>query len=218
MYNLPQTREMLLRRIRTVMDEQLQPPGTPAGQRLFENRIDELLAPAQPHLGNIAAAVSSLKAYFPTRRTQLYIEHNVNNRTNPPVGGNAGIPDAQPQNVPLAFGAYDDHPASGNQDEEYIELINPNSYAVDLSGWQLVGGVEHTFLPGTVLVAGGRLYVSPNVRAFRSRRTAPTGGQGRFVQGNYTGRLSSWSEPIYLLDRSGRIADTLTGVGTPSGR
>lgn len=213
MYNLPQTRQMLLRRIRTVMDEQLQPPSTPAGQRLFENRVAELLAPAQPHLGSIDAAVSSLKAYFPTRRTQLYVDHSVNNRTNPPVGGNAGIPDAQPQNVTLTFGAYDDNPTSGNQDEEYIELVNPNSYAVDLSDWRLVGGVEHTLLPGTVLVAGGKLYVSPNVRAFRSRRTGPTGGQGLFVQGNYTGRLSSWSEPIYLLDRSGRIGAALTRGG-----
>jgi hypothetical protein len=195
------------------MDELLQPPSTPAGQRLFENRVAELFAPARPHLGSIDAAVNSLKAYFPTRRTQLYVDHNVNHRTNPPVGGNAGIPDAQPQNVTLTFGAYDDSPTSGNQDEEYIELVNPNSYAVDLSGWRLVGGVEHTFLPGTVLVAGGRLYLSPNVRAFRSRRTSPTGGQGRFVQGNYTGHLSSWSEPIYLLDGSGRIVDTLTHTG-----
>ncbi len=212
MYNLPQTREMLLRRIRTVMDEQLQPPSTPAGQRLFENRVAELFAPAQLHLGNLDAAVNSLKAYFPTRRTQLYVEHNVNDRTNPPVGGSAGIPDAQPQNVALTFGAYDDHPASGNPDEEYLELVNPNSYAVDLSGWQLVGGVEHALRPGTVLVAGGKLYLSPNVRAYRNRKISPTGGQGRFVQGNYQGHLSSWSEPIHLLDRSGRIVDTLTHV------
>ncbi len=216
MYNLPQTREMFLRRTRTVMDELLQPPSTPAGQRLFENRIAELLAPAQPHLGNITGAVNALKTYFPTRRTQLYVDHNVNNKRNPPVGGTAGIPDAQPQDVTLSFGAYDYNPASGNQDEEYIELINPNSYAVDLSGWELTGGVEHTFLPGTVLVAGGSLYVSPNVRAFRSRATGPTGGQGRFVQGNYKGHLSSWGETINLLDRSGRIVDTLTYAGNPS--
>jgi len=216
MYNLPQTREMFLRRTRTVMDELLQPPSTPAAQRLFENRIAELLAPAQPHLGNITGAVNSLKAYFPTRRTQLYVDHSVNNKRNPPVGGNAGIPDAQPQNATIKFGAYDSSPASGNQDEEYIELTNPNSYAVDLSGWELTGGVEHTFRPGTVLVAGGSLYVSPNVRAFRGRAASPKGGQGRFVQGNYKGHLSSWGETISLVDRWGRIVDTLTYAGNPS--
>ena len=216
MYNLPQTREMFLRRTRTVMDELLQPPSTPAGQRLFENRIAELFTPAQPHLGNIEGAVNSLKAYFPARRTQLYVDHNVNNKRNPPVGGNAGIPDAQPQDVTLKFGAYEYNPASDNQDEEYIELINSDSYAVDLSGWQLIGGVEHTFLPGTVLVAGGSLYASPNVRAFRTRAANPRGGQGRFVQGNYKGHLSNWGETINLLDRSGRIVDTLTYAGNPS--
>ena len=91
--------------------------------------------------------------------------------------------------------------------------MNPNSYAVDISGWQLAGGVEHTFLPGTVLVAGGRLYVSPNVRAFRSRTISPTGGQGRFVQGNYQGHLSNSGETVKLLDGAGRIVATLTYVG-----
>lgn len=213
MYNLPQTREMFLRRTRTVMDELLQPPSTPAGQRLFEKRIAELFAPVQPHLGNLEGAVTSLKAYFPTRRTQLYMDHNVNNRTNPPLGGNAGIPEAQPEEVVLTFGAYDYNPSSGNQDQEYIELVNPNSYAVDISGWQLAGGVKHVFLPGTVLVAGGRLYVSPSVRAFRSRTISPTGGQGRFVQGNYQGHLSNGGETVTLLDGTGRTVDTLTYVG-----
>ncbi len=159
--------------------------------------------------------MNSLKAYFPTRRTQLYVDHNVNNKRNPPVGGNADIPDAQPQDVALAFGAYDYSPASGNQDEEYIELINPNAYAVDLSDWELTGGVEHTFRPGTVLGAGGSLYVSPNVRAFRRRAASPTGGQGRFVQGNYQGHLSSGGETVSLLDRGGRIVATLTYAGNP---
>ena len=133
-----------------------------------------------------------------------------------PLGGNAGIPDAQPHDVTLTFGAYDYNPTSGNQDEEYLELANPNSYAVDISGWQLVGAVEHSFLPGTVLVAGGRLYVSPNVRAFRSRTAGPTGGQGRFVQGNYRGHLSNGGETVNLLDGTGRVVNTLAYIGTPS--
>ncbi|MGE5294941.1 MAG: lamin tail domain-containing protein, partial [Solirubrobacterales bacterium] len=116
----------------------------------------------------------------------------------------------------VAIGDYDYDPDSGNQDEEYIELVNPNAYAVDISGWQLDGGVEHTFAVGTVLLAGGQLYVSPNAKAFRSRATGPRGGQGLFVQGDYKGHLSSWGETVSLLDSSGRIVDTLTYAGTPS--
>jgi hypothetical protein len=216
MYNLPETREMVLRRIRTVMDELLQPPGTPPAQCFFESRIDEVLTPARPYLGNIDGSANSLKAYFPPRRVQLYVDHNVNNKASQPPGGNAGIPDAQPAHPLIQFGAYEYNPPSGNQDEEYLELVNPNPYAVDISGWQLTGGVAHVFPPGTVLIAGGRLYVSPDVRAFRSRTSSPKGGEGRFVQGGYKGHLSNWGETINLLDQDARPVDVLTYVGTPS--
>jgi len=117
--------------------------------------------------------------------------------------------------VTIRFGDCEHSPSSGNQDEEYVELVNPNSYAVDISGWRLGGGIEHTFLPGTVLIAGGRLYVSPDVRTFRHRATGPRGGQGLFVQGNYKGHLSRGGETVDLFDRSGRLVDTLTCAGSP---
>ncbi|NLH43507.1 MAG: hypothetical protein GX448_16825 [Planctomycetes bacterium] len=216
MYNLPETREMFLRRTRTVMDELLQPSNTPMAQRFFENRIDELYALASPRLGNLSSAVNSLKSYFPTRRTQLYVDHNANNKTSQPAGGNAGIPDSQPAYVTITFGGYEHDPPSGNQDEEYVELVNPNAFAVDLSGWQLAGGIEHTFAPGTVVLAKSKLYASPNVKAFRGRTAGPRGGQGLFVQGNYKGHLSNWGETVYLLDRDSRIVDTLAYAGAPS--
>jgi len=213
MYRLPETQEMFLRRLRTVMDEQLQAPGTPANQLLFEKRINEMLAQGQ---GYLSGSVTSLRGYFPPRRSQLYVDHSIHNTTNPPAGGAAGIPDSQPDDVSILFGDYDYNPISGNQDEEYIELVNPNTYAVDISGWKLAGGIEHEFAPGTVIISGGRLYVSPNVRAFRQRLVPPTGGQGLFVQGNYKGHLSSWGETLNLLDRYERIVDTLTYEGEPS--
>jgi hypothetical protein len=144
---------------------------------------------------------------------QLYVDHNIDNKTSQPVGGNAGIPNAQPAQVPLTFGDFDFDPASGDQDEEYVEIVNPNGYAVDISGWRLERGIEHTFVPGTVIVAGGRLHVSPNVRAFRSRAVSPTGGQGLFVQGDYKGHLSNSGETVDLLDRNGRTVDTLVYAG-----
>lgn len=213
MYNLPETQEMFLRRTRTVMDELLQPSSTPVAQRFFENRIVELYTPARPLLGNLDSAVNSLKSYFPTRRAQLYVDHNIDNTSSKPAGGNAGIPNSQPDETTLAFGDFDFDPVSGDQDEEYVEIVNPNLYAVDLSGWRLEGGVSYTFAPGTVIVAGGRLYVSPNVRAFRSRAMSPTGGEGLFVQGDYKGHLSNSGETVTLLDRDGRMVDTLVYSG-----
>ena len=44
LYNrVPGVREMFMRRMRSVMDQLIQPPGTPAEELYFENRIDELV-------------------------------------------------------------------------------------------------------------------------------------------------------------------------------
>ena len=107
-------------------------------------------------------------------------------------------------------------PISGNQDEEYIELTNPNTVAVDISGWQFTGGVDYTFAPGVVIPAGGTLYVSPNVNAFRARQTGPSGGQSLFVQGNYSGRISNLGETIELVATDGTAVATVTTPAEPS--
>jgi hypothetical protein len=234
-------REMYLRRLRTVMDEFLQPPGTPYAGLFVENRIDELVAAmasdvavdyrmwadpwtwggqeSYPRDQSFEYAINVLKEdYVAVRRTHLYVTHNVDRVQNYDIPGSysAAIPNAQPLNATIEFGAFEYNPVTGNQDEEYVELVNPNGFAVDISGWRLTGGVEHTFLPGTVIVAGGKLYVSPSVRAFRSRLASPRGGEGRFVQGDYNGHLSSWGETVNLLDPHSRLVDTLTYVGQPS--
>ena len=51
--------------------------------------------------------------------------------------------------------------------------------------------MDFIFPGGTVLNAGGSLYVSPNVTAFRNRLTSPKGGENRYVVGPYAGRLSA---------------------------
>jgi hypothetical protein len=234
-------REMYLRRLRTVMDEFLQPPGTPYDELFIEKRIDELVAQMAPDVAldyvkwanpwswggqggylrdqSFEYAVNVVKNdYLAVRRNHLFVTHNVDNVAsyNIPNSYSAEIPNVQPPNPTINLGDYDYNPVSGNQDEEYIQLINPNSYAVEISGWKLSGGVEHEFLPGTVIVAGGSLYVCPSSAAFRSRATSPTGGEGRFVQGNYKGHLSSWGETINLEDKDGRLVDTLTYPGNPS--
>ncbi|PYK58711.1 MAG: hypothetical protein DME21_15110, partial [Verrucomicrobia bacterium] len=102
------------------------------------------------------------------------------------------------------------------QAQEYIQLSNPNGFAVDISGWNVGGGVSFTFRPGTVVPAGGSLYLSPNVNAFRARASGPRGGQGLFVQGNYSGQLNAWGETVTLTDDTGRLVATNSYAGAPS--
>ena len=80
-YKLPETKEIYVRRLRTLMDELLQPPGTPLAERRFENRIDEVFATADPHLdASVTTAVNNLKQlYFEPRRIYLYQTHGIDN-------------------------------------------------------------------------------------------------------------------------------------------
>ena len=86
------------------------------------------------------------------------------------------IPGPQPAGTIVLFTAVEASPSSGNQDEEYLQLRNPNSFAVDISGWTLstAGNTQapiFTFRGGTVIPAGGTLYVAANRPAFRARRS-----------------------------------------------
>lgn len=214
LHKTPAVREMYLRRLRTLMDELLQPPGTPAGALKFETRLNELQTQMHADVlldrarwGNpygqnqdFQTALNLIRnSYLPPRRVHLFNNHNLNSSY--PLS--ARIPDTQPANPVIRFGARDVNPASGNQAHEFIELINTNNYAVDLSGWQLSGDVNLTFQPGTVMRANSSLFASPDPRAFRTRAISPTGGQGRFVQGPYTGQLSERGGVVRLLNAPG---------------
>jgi hypothetical protein len=68
--------------------------------------------------------------------------------------------------------------------EEWIELSNRGGTAVDLSGWELDGGVRYTFPTGQVLAAGSYLVIS-----------------------NFSGSLSNRGELIALRDAANNPAD-----------
>ena len=162
------------------MDEFLKPPGTRLRGLFIENRIDELVAQMAPDVAldykkwanpwpwggqegyprdqSFAYAIGVLKNdYLAVRRTHLFVTHNVDKVASYKIAGSysAAIPNAQPANPSIKFGAYDYNPASGNQDEEYIELKNPNTYAVDISGWG-AGRRRGAHLPARHRARGGR--------------------------------------------------------------
>jgi len=215
LYDTPAIQEMYLRRLRTLMDEFLQPPGTPPAKRYYEQRIDALFAQMLPDVAldadrwkvvwgtpqTFAQAIDILKNdYLAVRRVHLYDTHGP---------GNGGvIPGPQPATARVYFGPIEPDPASGNQDEEYFALVNYNNYAVDISGWKIVHDVEHTFQPGVVIPAGETLYVSPDVVAFRNRAVSPTGGESHLVQGNYGGRLSNRWGVLRLYNADDRLVSS----------
>ncbi len=211
----PVSRQMYLRRLRTLMDQYLQPSSIPLANRFYEKRIDNWLALLSTEPGYSAQTeVEKIKSqYLPVRRRHLFEDHSINN---PTYRDNAGIPDSQPSSITLTIGTIEYNPSSGNQDEEYIQLMNPQSIAVDISDWKIANAVRHTFPAGTVIPANGELYITPNALAFRTRSTSPKGGEQRFVQGNYSGHLSSWGGTIELYNEQRVLILSKTYEGNPS--
>jgi hypothetical protein len=218
LYDTPAIRQMYLRRLRTVMDAFLQPPGTPESERYYERRIDALVAQIRQdveldaakwplewgHQQTFEEAIDILKNdYLAARRVYLYQTLSTDR------GGI--IPSEQLATVTVEFGHdIDFAPSSGDQDQEYLTLVNRNRDAVDISGWRIGDDISYTFRSGVVLPAGGTLYVSPDVVAFRRRTSSPTGGEARFVQGDYDGRLSNRWGVLRLYNLDGVLVSTRT--------
>ncbi len=89
------------------------------------------------------------------------------------------------------------HPSSEKTTEEYIELHNTGSAAVNLGGWSFTSGVGFTF-PNTSIPAGGYIVVAADRTAFSTKYPAVTN-----VVGGWTGRLSNAADNIVLRDNRG---------------
>jgi hypothetical protein len=223
---VPQTRAMLLRRMRTILDRCWQPPGTPWQERVIEQHIALLTnqiwteairdrrkwgnswnAPGNPRPEEaLTAGVRDLvEKFIEPRRRHFYVTHTINT-TNPAVGissrNRVGIPDSQPPGARLEIARLGLCPT--NRALEYLCLTNANAFAVDLSNWQLDGPVKFTFQPGTVLPARDVLFVAADVKGLRAR-SKDGGGRVSFIVGNYRGQLAE-TRPIALKDEHDRPA------------
>ncbi len=223
-------RQMYLRRLRTLMDTLLMPPGTPTNALVIEPLIRQYeaamnptgISPSDaaldytawgPTWGNTTlsvfpnAAEQIVSTYLPGRRNFLF------NSSTATLNGDS-IPAAQPTNALILIGSTDYNPVSGNPNEQYVELRNTNAYAADVSDWQLRGSIEATLRPGTVIPAGKSLYVAANVNAFRARIASPHAGQNVFVQGPFAGFLSTLgNSPLILENDRGVIVSQNSYAG-----
>ncbi len=216
-YSNPTLREMYNRRLRTLSDQLYGAPGTSVSSSYLAQRIDQLDASIADEAiadSNEWGLQSNFAAAYPFNVDQaidqvrnVWIQSQRNH-----IGNQGNVPSSQSTNPTITFddNDYDASPASGLQSEEYIRLRNNNGTAIDISGWELTGGIRHTFKGGTVIPAGGSLYVVADVAAFQNRTTGPRAGQQLFIQGNYEGQLSSGGETVNLVSTSGATIDVLT--------
>lgn len=214
----PRTLEMLLRRIRTLTDQYL-------STTYFQDRIAELvdlLGPdvlldkerwgEQAHFGSkdftLVEANDRIKNEYLARRVPYL--------TVTQGAAGVGIPAEQPADANIEFGTVVAlTPPAGRPPQEYFTLVNPNPYAVDISGWRVAGSAYRTFAAGTVIPAGDTLYLTADVTAFRNRPDGPSGGLGLFVQ-DYAGFLSATGGTLILSDQTGRQVAQASYAGTGS--
>ena len=85
------------------------------------------------------------------------------------------------------------NPASGIDDEEYLELYNRSSSDIDISGWCFTTGIAACFPSSTIVPAGGYFLLSRN-------NTVTTATYGVGADAIYTGKLDNGGEQLILKD------------------
>ncbi len=84
---------------------------------------------------------------------------------------------------------------------EFVELYNPSDQPVSLAGWQLRGGLRHTFAEGDELGANSFLVVAADPDRLVEEHP------GVQALGPWEGQLSNSGERLRLLDAEGREVD-----------
>lgn len=165
----PVTREMYLRRLRTLTDEWMNGKV----QDMFSDLWSKIRTEA--FRDNQKWQLSSdpdnglkqlLTHQIPTRKTQLLETYG--------PGGSGLVPTSQPAAPPMSIKSVEG---------EYVEIKNPNSFAVDMSNWMIAGDTYYKLPPGTVAASDSSIYVTPDIKGFYRRRTSPKGGEGVLVLG-----------------------------------
>ena len=94
------------------------------------------------------------------------------------------------------------HPA-GPKALEWVELHNPMTVDMDVSGWRLDGGVQLTFPEGTFIAGGGYLVVAGDPGLLLEQ----TGFASAL--GPWDGQLSNGGEELLLVSNGGRLMDAM---------
>ena len=229
-------RRLYLRRLRTLMDQELKAPGTPEEQVPFMAKMRELAdlmradaasdTARWPNNGtdsnidvwssrpaNMDAGIDDIwNNYVVPRRQHLYVTHSVTNTAKAIGYGsrlNAGIPEAQSPISALAPNFSAD--LSGLADGVVV-ISNGNNEVVDMSGWVLKTAVEWTLPAGTVCDAQDAIYVVADRRAYVAAHADELADQ--VIVGNATFAETAVLQ-IFAADGTTQILTTEPEVGDP---
>jgi len=101
------------------------------------------------------------------------------------------------------------NPISGNDLDEFIEIHNRGTNAVNLTNWRFSKGVNYTFPTNTMLAANAYLIVAKDILRLR---TSYTNLNATNSLGNYAGTLANSGERVVLDMPDTVISTNLLGV------
>lgn len=94
----------------------------------------------------------------------------------------------------------------GDLQGEFIELFNPGSKPLDVSGWKIERGVRFTFSKNT-MIGGGAFVVIARMPDFVG---ALHGIEAARLFGPFEGKLSNFADRLRLVDGEGAVVDELS--------
>ena len=105
------------------------------------------------------------------------------------------------QSVVISEVMYDPPGGSAYAEAEFLELFNPGSRPIDLSGASFSAGITFTFPSSFSLQSKARAVICRNPTVFAARYGSVTG----LVAGSYSGALNNGGETLILNNPSGSI-------------
>jgi len=94
-----------------------------------------------------------------------------------------------------------------DKDIEFIELYNRSGQTIELSNWQINGGIEYNIPSGTFLTAGAYLLIAQNPIDAQSKFGIPN------ALGPWIGKLKNKGEDVRLFDNNYTLIDKVDYKG-----
>lgn len=120
--------------------------------------------------------------------------------------GSANAP-IRPANIVINELMY--NPISLNDDDQYVELYNCGTTAVNVGGWRFVSGISFTFASNTVIQPDGYLVVGRNTARLLANYLNLNAGN---LVGNFSGKLSHQGERVALAMPDTIVSTNHSGI------
>jgi lamin tail-like protein/fibronectin type III domain protein len=192
---------MYFRRLRTLVNDIL---ATGRMEALY----DAKLGPAQPEIAlDFARWPYNDNQNYAQQRNQLFKAIAARRTV---FNSDARVPGNQPASPDIVIDEIQ-HSPTGGDTAEFVELYNPGTTAIDLSGWTIAGGIDLTVQPGTVILPRSTMTFASDDPGFRAAYSPTV-----FLGDRYDQNLPA-TATLTLTRPDGTSADTLTygGAGWP---